>query len=900
MADSLLSFGVEKLWDLLVRESERLQGVDDQINGLKSDLNMLKCFLEDAEAKKHTSAMVRNTVKEIKEIVYDAEDIIEIFLLEEGLGKTSSIRKSVRRFPRVMVKRMGLAFDMKAISNRISKVIRDMQSLGVQQVIVNETYAQERQKEMRQTFSSDTEDHLVGLEENVEQLVGYLAEEDSSSQVVSITGMGGIGKTTLARQVFNHEIVKSHFPGLAWVSISQQFTRKYVWQTILRKLRREYKVLEMTEDELQEELVRLLGIQKTLIVLDDIWREGDWDIIKPIFPRHKGWKILLTSRNEGVALRADPKCFTFKPNCLTLDECWYIFRRIAFPRSDTAQLKVDEMEEMGKQMIKHCGGLPLAVKLLGGLLASQYTLHQWKRIYENIRSHIIGGTSYNGDNNNLVYHVLSLSFEELPSCLKHCFLYLAHFPEDCPVDVEKLAYYWAAERMLKPEYYERTSVRDVVDGYIEELVKRNMVISERDGRTLRFEKCHLHDTMREVCLLKAKEENFLQIVHGTTSESSCKSRRLAIHRLDKTFNEEMEINNPKLRSLLVILKDMRTDWMVPGLRFTGLKLMRVLDLSKAQFDGGELPSSIGNLIHLRYLSLYMAHVTHLPSSMRKLKLLIYLNLCVDARCSIYMPNFLKKMRELTTLWFPLRIHDKVKMELGNLVNLETLENFSTEHGSVCDIQGMTRLKTLSISFNGKGCTMETLSSSLSELRHLENLNIYDAYKLYAPTVDEEGFCFDCKNLKQLKLSICMPRLPDAQRFPSHLRSITLRGCCLEEDPILILEKLLHLYDVSLLNISFCGRKMVCSSGGFPQLHKLEFGGLAEWEEWIVEEGSMPFLQTLTIHNCRKLMKLPDGLRFVTSLEELDMNTHTLEFWKKLSIGGEEYYKVQHIPLLNIV
>ncbi|KAG5414670.1 hypothetical protein IGI04_002237 [Brassica rapa subsp. trilocularis] len=326
--------------------------------------------------------------------------------------------------------------------------------------------------------------------------------------------------------------------------------------------------------------------------------------------------------------------------------------------------------------------------------------------------------------------------------------------------------------------------------------------------------------------------------------------------------------------------------------------MTEIIIFEAQFDGGELPSSIGNLIHLRYLSLYMAHVTHLPSSMQKLKLLIYLNLFVDARCS--MPNFLKKMRELTTLWFPLRIHDKVKMELSNLVNLETLENFSTEHGSVCDIQGMTRFKTLSISFNDKGCTMETLSSSLSELRHLENLNIYDAYKLYAPIVDEEGFCFDCVNLKQLKLSVCMPRLPDAQCFPFHLRSITLRGCCLEEDPILILEKFLHLYDVNLLNISFCGKRMVCSSGGFPQLHKLEFGGLAEWEKWIVEEGSMPFLQTLTVHNCGKLMELPDGLRFVTFLEELDMNTHTLKFWNKLSIGGEEYYKVQHIPLLNII
>ncbi|CAA7047466.1 unnamed protein product [Microthlaspi erraticum] len=641
MAETLLSFGVEKLWDLLARESERLQGVDGQFDELKSDLSMLRCFLEDADAKKHTSAMVRNTVKEIKEIVYDAEDIIEIFLLKEELRKTS--RNSVRRFSSVVVNRMGVAFDMRAISKRISKVIRDMQSLGVQQIIVDERYTQtlhERQREMRQTFSTDNEEHLVGLEKNVDQLVGYLAEEDSS-QVVSITGMGGIGKTTLARQVFNHETVKSHFKGLAWVSVSQHFTREYVWQTTLRKLRPEYKVLEMSEDELQEELVRLLGIQKTLIVLDDIWNEGDWDIIKPMFPRQKDWKVLFTSRNEGVALRADPECFTFKPECLNQEESWTLFQMIAFPRKVTTEYKVNEMEEMGKQMIKHCGGLPLAVKVLGGLLASQYTLHQWKRIYENIGSNIVGGTSLNGDSNSLVYHVLSLSFEELPSCLKHCFLYLAHFPEDYPIDVEKLSYYWAAERISKPEYYERASVRDVAEGYIEELVKRNMVMSERDGRTLRFEKCHLHDMMREICFLKAKEENFLQIVNGTStvnSESPCKSRRLAVHLLDKTFDVESEMNNPKLRSVLVILKDRRRkDWMAPSLTFTRLKLMRVLDLSRAEFEGGKLPSSIGRLIHLRYLSLYLANVTHLPSSMRNLKMLLYLNLCVDARSSIYMP-----------------------------------------------------------------------------------------------------------------------------------------------------------------------------------------------------------------------------------------------------------------------
>uniref|UniRef100_A0A1J3I4Q3 Putative disease resistance protein RDL6 n=1 Tax=Noccaea caerulescens TaxID=107243 RepID=A0A1J3I4Q3_NOCCA len=91
---------------------------------------MLRCFLEDADGKKHTSAMVRNTVKEIKEIVFDAEDIIETFLLEEELGKTSGIKNSVKRFSSVILKRTGIAFNMKAISKRISKVIRDMQSLA--------------------------------------------------------------------------------------------------------------------------------------------------------------------------------------------------------------------------------------------------------------------------------------------------------------------------------------------------------------------------------------------------------------------------------------------------------------------------------------------------------------------------------------------------------------------------------------------------------------------------------------------------------------------------------------------------------------------------------------------------------------------------------------------------
>ena len=189
------------------------------------------------------------------------------------------------------------------------------------------------------------------------------------------------------------------------------------------------------------------------------------------------------------------------------------------------------MEEMGKDMIKHCGGLPLALKGLGGLLGKKPTLHEWKRIYEDIKAHIVGGASFSDRNISSVYHVLYLSFEELPVYLKHCFLYLAHFPEDYQISVENLSYYWAAEGIKRPMYSDGASIREVADEYIEELVKRNMIISKRDVKTLRFETCQLHDMMREVCLRKAEEEIFLGTSTGN-SKSSCKSRRLAVHWLD--------------------------------------------------------------------------------------------------------------------------------------------------------------------------------------------------------------------------------------------------------------------------------------------------------------------------------------------------------------------------------
>nr|AGT37269.1 RPP7 [Arabidopsis thaliana]AGT37271.1 RPP7 [Arabidopsis thaliana] len=861
MAGELVSFAVNKLWDLLSHEYTLFQGVEDQVAELKSDLNLLKSFLKDADAKKHTSALVRYCVEEIKDIVYDAEDVLETFVQKEKLGKTSGIRKHIKRLTCIVPDRREIALYIGHVSKRITRVIRDMQSFGVQQMIVDDYMhpLRNREREIRRTFPKDNESGFVALEENVKKLVGYFVEEDNY-QVVSITGMGGLGKTTLARQVFNHDMVTKKFDKLAWVSVSQDFTLKNVWQNILGDLKpkeEEKKILEMTEYTLQRELYQLLEMSKSLIVLDDIWKKEDWEVIKPIFPPTKGWKLLLTSRNESIVAPTNTKYFNFKPECLKTDDSWKLFQRIAFPINDASEFEIDEeMEKLGEKMIEHCGGLPLAIKVLGGMLAEKYTSHDWRRLSENIGSHLVGGrTNFNDDNNNSCNYVLSLSFEELPSYLKHCFLYLAHFPEDYEIKVENLSYYWAAEEIFQHRHYDGEIIRDVGDVYIEELVRRNMVISERDVKTSRFETCHLHDMMREVCLLKAKEENFLQITSNPPStanfQSTVTSRRL-VYQYPTTLHVEKDINNPKLRSLVVVTLG---SWNMAGSSFTRLELLRVLDLVQAKLKGGKLASCIGKLIHLRYLSLEYAEVTHIPYSLGNLKLLIYLNLHISLSSrSNFVPNVLMGMQELRYLALPSLIERKTKLELSNLVKLETLENFSTKNSSLEDLRGMVRLRTLTIELIEE-TSLETLAASIGGLKYLEKLEIDDLGSKMR--TKEAGIVFDFVHLKRLRLELYMPRLSKEQHFPSHLTTLYLQHCRLEEDPMPILEKLLQLKELELGHKSFSGKKMVCSSCGFPQLQKLSISGLKEWEDWKVEESSMPLLHTLDILNCRKLKQLPD-------------------------------------------
>ncbi|ESQ37041.1 hypothetical protein EUTSA_v10002442mg [Eutrema salsugineum] len=561
MAEGVVSFGLQKLWELLGRESERLLGVNEQVSELKGQIRMLQSLMKDAYAKKFESERVRNFLEDVQDIVDDADDIIESFLLKEV--KEKGIKKRVKRLSCFLVYRWKFATDIEGITRRISEVIKQMQSFGIQQIIdggrsLSLQERQRLQRESRETFPNSSEKNLVGVEQSVEELVGHLVENDNI-QMVSISGMGGIGKTTLARQVFHHDIVRRHFDGFAWVCVSQEFTRSDVWQRILQDLRpHDGDIKQMDDHTLQRKLFQLLETSRYLIVLDDIWKNEDWDRIEAVFPQKRGWKMILTSRNEGVGLHADPTCFAFRSRILTPEESWKLCESIVFPKKDETELRVnEELEVIGKKMLTHCGGLPLAVKVLGGLLAKKYSVSEWKRVYENIRTQIIGKSCLDENSlNSVVYRVLSLSYEDLPMELKHCFLYLAHFPEDYKIVVERLFHYWASEGIIT-SFCNGATIRESGEDFLGELVRRNLVIVERSygNPASRMDYCQMHDIMREVCLSKAKEENFLQVIKVPTSTSTInahtpsRSRRLVMYN-GNALHMLGHKSNKKVRSVL--------------------------------------------------------------------------------------------------------------------------------------------------------------------------------------------------------------------------------------------------------------------------------------------------------------------------------------------------------------
>ncbi|KAJ0810982.1 putative P-loop containing nucleoside triphosphate hydrolase, leucine-rich repeat domain superfamily [Helianthus annuus] len=439
---------------------------------------------------------------------------------------------------------------------------------------------------------------VVGIDCDAELIRDKLVEDQKKLDVVSIVGMGGIGKTTLATKVFDDGYVKHHFHVRVWVTVSQTYGKRDVLVQILDSMGVKLDLEKASDSRLRELVHKYLMGKRYLIVIDDIWHKETWDKIKLVFPcNNSGSRILLTTRVTEVAKRANRDGLIHHLGYLNKEKSWELLCQKVFHDNECPEWSI----KPGMQIAENCQGLPLAVVVISGVLAKEaWNEKFWVEIAERTGSYVVG-------NGNGCLETLALSYNHLPLHLRECFLYLGGFPEDQKFQVERLIWLWVAEGFIVQ--VGSRSLEEIAEGYLMDLIDRNLVIvADRRNSNGTVIACKVHDLVRELCLTKAKEERFILKTERLIMSSRFSDVITPPYKPVRMFiNKDINIlgfpfwSSQNLRSVLCF-SNFRPLSDEIAKCFRSFVLLRVLDLQKWRLS--DLPHNMELLVHLRYLAIW--------------------------------------------------------------------------------------------------------------------------------------------------------------------------------------------------------------------------------------------------------------------------------------------------------
>ncbi|KAL6013334.1 hypothetical protein ACLOJK_003827 [Asimina triloba] len=872
MLEAAFSKFGEKISELIIQHSEFvLQDEQDLLEQTQDDVRHMQCLSEDADSKGASSEMSKKWVSEARAISHNFEDVIDNFSIQEAQRKRRRLWSLVYA-PVDLWAKTTLVKDIKKIKKRQYDLYQKRSNYGIGNL--GGHGADRRLRRQTSPLLDDSE--VVGVENDMETLVALLTDGESSRRVVCIVGMGGLGKTTVARKVYNNEEVKRHFACRAWICVSQDYncrdlllallasedilqdmlsemveTDGFGWNGTLEKLKEKLiKSLEETSNiVLKEKLFLCLQRKRYLVVLDDAWDRTAWDLLVSACPNtNLGSRILLTTRNKAVVSRT--QCIFHELKCLGEEESWKLFCMTAFPEQGIQCPQ--NLEQTGKEIVAKCHGLPLAIVLMAGLLSGKEKLeYEWEKVLRNICSNF-------HEANPQMEEILALSYNDLPIHLKHCFLYLGILTKNHEIYAEKLIRLWIAEGFIEPSM--NGTPEEVAEKYLDELIERNLLQVARRSCTGQVRSCRIHDCLQDFCISKARESKFLH-VNGISPRPS-EVRRLALYHVDE-IHEPFPFNSltEKLRSLSYSIRaGERLSENQEKILHSRFKFLKVLDLYGVQLQ--KLPDEIDTLTLLRYLGCRGSGLECLPSSIGALERLETLD--VTSSKIVEISHVIWKMQKLRHFHVNGRIteSDNPPVESDFPSNLQTLTHVEASKWVNNYLGKLSCLTKLGMWGKYSSEYASGLSNAIPKLKKLRRLKLGEWDDCYIPALPP---LTDHQDLRKLFLHGKLEKLPESHEFPPKLTKLTLRMTKLEHDPMPTLEKLRNLRILKLLDQAYSGGEMVCSAQGFPRLESLHVVYLNHLEEWTVVQGAMPSLQHLHIHYCMNLRCLPEGLRYQASL-----------------------------------